>query len=137
MNYYFEVHPEPEGGYSITFPDLPGVITEGDTIEECRRNAEEALNGYLEVSISHGLLPNQPIFIGTLEHEIEVAPHIVIAIELRKIRGNISQAVIASKLGIPYQSYQRLENPVKGNPTIKTLEKVACVLGKRLQVNFV
>lgn len=23
-----------EGGYTITFPDLPGCITEGDTLEE-------------------------------------------------------------------------------------------------------
>lgn len=30
-----------EGGYSVTFPDLPGCITEGDTVEEALKQ-----NGY-------------------------------------------------------------------------------------------
>jgi len=34
-------------GYSVTFPDLPGCITEGDTIEEALRMAKEALELHL------------------------------------------------------------------------------------------
>ena len=33
-------HTEEVGGYSVTFPDLPGCITEGDTIEEALREIE-------------------------------------------------------------------------------------------------
>jgi predicted RNase H-like HicB family nuclease len=33
------------------------------------------------------------------------------------------EADIARKLGLSYQSYQRLENPRKANPTVKTLER--------------
>jgi predicted RNase H-like HicB family nuclease len=32
-----------EGGYCITFPDLPGVVTEGDTLEESFKMAKEAV----------------------------------------------------------------------------------------------
>lgn len=32
-----------EGGYCVTFPDLPGCITEGDTLEEAYEMAKEAL----------------------------------------------------------------------------------------------
>lgn len=40
--------PDEEGrGYTVTFPDLPGCITEGDTLEEARAMAREALELYL------------------------------------------------------------------------------------------
>ncbi|MCY4558587.1 MAG: type II toxin-antitoxin system HicB family antitoxin [Chloroflexi bacterium] len=34
--------PQPEGGYTVTSPLLPELITEGDTIAECLTNAEDA-----------------------------------------------------------------------------------------------
>lgn len=40
--------PAEEGGYVVTCPALPGLVTEGDTLEEARRMAEDALRGYLE-----------------------------------------------------------------------------------------
>jgi antitoxin HicB len=40
--------PAEEGGYVVTCPALPGLITEGDMLEEARRMAEDALRGYLE-----------------------------------------------------------------------------------------
>jgi predicted RNase H-like HicB family nuclease len=36
-------------GYSAHFPDLPGCFTQGDTIEEVRANAREALDLYVQV----------------------------------------------------------------------------------------
>jgi antitoxin HicB len=49
----------------------------------------------------------------------------------------MNQSEAAKKLGISYQAYQRLENPSKCNPTIKTLERVAKVFQKQLHVEFV
>ena len=43
---------------------------------------------------------------------------------------------IAKKLGISYQAYQKLENPRKCNPTVKTLEKISEVLGKNLVISL-
>jgi len=35
LEYAVVLHPDPEvGGYSVTVPALPGVVTEGDTTEE-------------------------------------------------------------------------------------------------------
>ena len=39
----------PEGGYTVTVPALPGVVTEGDTLEEAREMVIDAIQGYLEV----------------------------------------------------------------------------------------
>jgi antitoxin HicB len=40
--------PQPEGGFTVYSPDLPGMITQGDTIEEAAANAEEAIALYVE-----------------------------------------------------------------------------------------
>jgi predicted RNase H-like HicB family nuclease len=46
---------EPEGGYSVFVPELPSVATQGESIEEARENAREAIEGYLEVMHEDGL----------------------------------------------------------------------------------
>jgi predicted RNase H-like HicB family nuclease len=46
---------ESEGGYSVFVPELPSVATQGETIEEARANAQEAIEGYLEVMHEDGL----------------------------------------------------------------------------------
>ena len=40
--------PEPEGGYTVTCPALPGLVTYGETLEEARAMAAEAIECYLE-----------------------------------------------------------------------------------------
>lgn len=40
-------HPEADGGYSVDFPDLLGCVTEGDTLSEAIKMAEDALGIYL------------------------------------------------------------------------------------------
>jgi predicted RNase H-like HicB family nuclease len=42
--------PEPEGGYSVIVPSLPGCVTQGDTIEEVQANIVEASEGWLKVA---------------------------------------------------------------------------------------
>jgi predicted RNase H-like HicB family nuclease len=46
---------EPEGGYSVFVPELPSVATQGETIEEARANALEAIECHLEVMHEDGL----------------------------------------------------------------------------------
>ena len=49
----------------------------------------------------------------------------------REARG-LSQSDIAKQLGIAYQTYQRIENPAKSNPTLKTILKLERVFEHRL-----
>ena len=55
--YSFTVLFEPveEGGYVVTCPALPGLVTEGDTLDEARRMAEDAIRGYLESLTKDGV----------------------------------------------------------------------------------
>lgn len=41
--YTILLDPDPEGGFTVSVPALPGCFTQGDTIEECRANAAEAI----------------------------------------------------------------------------------------------
>jgi len=40
--------PSDEGGYTVYVPALPGCVSEGDTLDEARRNIREAIELYLE-----------------------------------------------------------------------------------------
>jgi predicted RNase H-like HicB family nuclease len=42
------LQPEPEGGYTVTCPSLPGLVTYGEILEEARAMAVEAIEVYLE-----------------------------------------------------------------------------------------
>lgn len=40
--------PQPEGGYTVTSPVLPELVTEGDTLEEAVNNVQDALEAVIE-----------------------------------------------------------------------------------------
>jgi antitoxin HicB len=126
--------------YLVEFPDLEGCLTEGSTIEEALKNAKEALTGYLSSLFERGFkIPESSRRKGRDFFMIEPESEVATPIMLRKIRDELkmNQVEAAKKLGISYQAYQRLENPSKCNPTIKTLERVAKAFQKQLLVEFV
>lgn len=55
--YQFEAifSPQDEGGFTVEVPDLPGCISEGDTLEEAERNIQEAIALYLETLEERGI----------------------------------------------------------------------------------
>ena len=42
------LEPQPEGGYTVTCPVLPELVTEGNTVQEALSNASDALAAVLE-----------------------------------------------------------------------------------------
>ncbi|MBF0520765.1 MAG: helix-turn-helix transcriptional regulator [Nitrospirae bacterium] len=69
---------------------------------------------------------------------IELEPYAAVPILLRRLRHEFgfSQSDVSKRLGIPYQVYQKLENPNKCNPTVKTLEKIANIYSKNLHLEI-
>lgn len=61
---------EPEGGYTVHVPALPGCITYGETIDESISMAKEAINLYLESLTEHG--EEIPTEDNTLEYNLTV-----------------------------------------------------------------
>jgi len=57
IEYPFEVRPlskDEGGGYSISFPDLPGCLSDGATPEEAIANGRDALRAWLSVAQEFG-----------------------------------------------------------------------------------
>lgn len=48
------VHKDKGTSYGVSFPDLPGCISAGDTFEQAIENASEALAGHLAVMAADG-----------------------------------------------------------------------------------
>ena len=53
LNYRILLREEPEGGYTVIIPSLPGCVTYGNTIEEAIKMAEEAAELYIESLKAH------------------------------------------------------------------------------------
>jgi antitoxin HicB len=75
--YSFTVFFEPaaEGGYVVTCPALPGLVTEGDTLAEARKMARDAIRAYLESLRKDGeAIPSDPKFVSDpVKEKISVA----------------------------------------------------------------
>ncbi len=64
LPYPMEIVRSKDGGYFAQLPDLPGCISEGETIEEAVRNLEEAKRGWIEACLEDGLevpSPHEPV----------------------------------------------------------------------------
>lgn len=57
FTYRVLLNKEPEGGYTVTVPTLPGCITYGENIDEAIAMAKEAIELYIESLVEH----NEPI----------------------------------------------------------------------------
>ncbi len=49
LNYRVLLTPEPEGGFTVVVPALPGCITWGENLNHALEMAKEAIEGYIEV----------------------------------------------------------------------------------------
>ena len=129
MFYNCIITKEADDFFVVSFPDLPNVTTYGFNKEHALRMAKEALNGVLETEYDYYHPINKPAYKGGFA--IEVEPRIAFAIELRNARAERTQEEVAKDLGMSYQQYQRLEDPKKTNPTLKTIYKIQNILNHK------
>ncbi|MFQ5742481.1 MAG: helix-turn-helix domain-containing protein [Acidobacteriota bacterium] len=60
---------------------------------------------------------------------LEADPHPALQIRRQRKRAGLSQAELATRLGVSQQYVQQLEDPCHSNPTYATLRRVAAALG--------
>ena len=68
LTYKIRLQKEPEGGYTVTVPSLPGCITYGHDIDEAIAMAKEVIELYIESLVEHG--EEVPTENNTLEYSI-------------------------------------------------------------------
>jgi antitoxin HicB len=73
-NYKVLLRPEPEGGFTVLVPSLPGCITYGSSVLEAKVMAKEAIELYLESLSEHNeFIPNDN---ETLEYNVLVESYV-------------------------------------------------------------
>ena len=55
LPYKMEIVPDEEGGYVVSFLELPGCLSTGDKIEEAIKNAVDAKRAWFEAAIEDGV----------------------------------------------------------------------------------
>nr|NNM89572.1 type II toxin-antitoxin system HicB family antitoxin [Bacilli bacterium] len=91
---------EEDDGYTVTFPDLPGCITEGDTWEEAQTMAQEALEGFLYLMEEEGEsipAPSEP-------RTISVPPGAVVSVVeawMDIVRDEMANKVVRTNVTLP------------------------------------
>jgi antitoxin HicB len=68
LRYKIFLRKEPEGGFTVTIPSLPGCVTFGNTLDESIIMAKEAIEIYIDSLIAHG--EEAPSEEGVLEYNI-------------------------------------------------------------------
>jgi len=128
--------PADEGGYTITFPDFPEAISEGDSLEEAIYNAIEVL----DLTLKSRMEDNETIPLPHSESGVDVhmiAPDVNIqsALLVKLNRGDKKFSDLARTLGTSWPAVSRLEDP-KHWPSLRQLDKMAAALGKRLVLSL-
>ena len=66
MNYIAYLHKDSKSDYGVSFPDLPGCITAGKTLQEAQQMAAEALSLHIQGMIEDGEAIPEPSSIDAL-----------------------------------------------------------------------
>ena len=74
LTYKIRLQKEPEGGYTVTVPALPGCVTYGNDMDEAIVMAREAIELYVESLVEHG--EDVPTENDLFEYSITVQPDI-------------------------------------------------------------
>ena len=73
MTHYVAIVEEEEGkAVGVWFPDLPGCVSAGDTLDEAMANAAEALSLWVDVAQEHGQKIPSPRSLTELKRDPEV-----------------------------------------------------------------
>lgn len=129
MIYHFIVHEE-EKGFWAECAEIPGCVTQGETLEELRFNAHEALNLLLDEPENSKViypLPSKKYKPGRKLLEVQVELNIGFAFLMRRTRlkKGLSQNQMKDLLKFrTLFSYQKLEKAKYGNPTLKSLKHI-------------
>lgn len=72
-SYTVRFESSPDGGYVATVPALPAVITQGETLDEARAMAEDAIRLYLEYLVEQGESIPTDVDTQAVEEKVKIA----------------------------------------------------------------
>ncbi|HWG19224.1 MAG TPA: type II toxin-antitoxin system HicB family antitoxin [Terracidiphilus sp.] len=133
MRYPARLKAEEEGGYVVTFPDIPEAITQGEDVEDALMHAADALESALDFYFEDRRpvpAPSKPKRGQYLvELPVSVAAKVLLLNEM--LRQKVRPAELARRLGTTPQEVNRLTN-LRHSTKIDRIDAAFRALGKRL-----
>lgn len=91
---------DPESDYGVDFPDFPGCVTAGETLDEARRMAEEALSFHVEGLLEDGEGLSEPRSLDSVMADPANRESVAFLVEVpieppKKVRVNITLPELA------------------------------------------
>src|SRR5438552_7794987 len=132
--YPYELLPQPEGGFTVTFPDVPEAITQSETEDEAAAMAEDALVTALSFYTDNAeQLPRPSPAHG---RPLAFVPPLVaakLALHDAMLGAGVSNVALARQLGTDEKTVRRLRDPLHQS-RINQVDAALRVLGKRLGI---
>lgn len=132
--YPYQLAPQPESGFTVTFPDVPEAITQGETEADAAAMAEDALVTALSFYTDRGEpLPRPSPAAGRAVAYVPPLVAAKLALHDAMLAAGMSNVALARRLGIDEKAVRRLRDPLHQSG-INQVDAALRVLGKRLGV---
>lgn len=132
--YPYELLRQPEGGFTVAFPDVPEAITQGDTEEEAAAMAEDALVTALSFYTDNAERPPSPS--PARGRPLAYVPALVaakLALHDAMLAAGVSNVTLARQLGTDEKTVRRLRDPLHQS-RINQVDAALRALGKRMGI---
>jgi predicted RNase H-like HicB family nuclease len=85
--YIAVIHKEPDSDYGISFPDIPGVISAGRTLDEARAIGAEVLAFHLEGLAADGAVAPEPSSLEDIIKDAKSRDSVVVLVATPAVAG--------------------------------------------------
>ncbi len=104
MRFIAFVHKEPDSCYGVSFPDVPGCTSAGDTLDDALGNAVDALSGHVRMMEADGEAAPRPRSLEAITADQGLAEDlkgaIISAVPLVRDRGSTTRINVSLDLGL-------------------------------------
>lgn len=124
-----------EGGFVVTFRDLPEAITEGDSVEDALANASDCLDEAIAARLDDGeeIPVPTPLEAGEYLVAVPVESAIKVALVFAVRDRGITKSTLAEMLGVTEKAARRLLDPHHSS-RLRVMQRALSVLGAQVQV---
>ena len=104
MRYIAFVHKDEDSCFGVSFPDFPGCISAGDTLDEAVANAAEALQGHVQMMEADGDEVSAARALETIMRDDDLAAEregaVIVALPLVRDLGSTTRVNVSLDLGL-------------------------------------
>ncbi|MDE1481047.1 type II toxin-antitoxin system HicB family antitoxin [Xenorhabdus bovienii] len=137
MRYPVTLESVEEGGYFVSFPDIPEALTQGETREEALEMALDALITSFEFYFEDNEKIPLPRSVGQDDDYVDVPLSVASKVLILNafVDSKLTQTELASRMGVKKQEVTRIFD-LQHSTKIDTVGKVATAIGHQLTVSI-